>query len=170
MTRRTMDEIAQPAPSDDALSDSVSVPGNVEVTDGAATSDTEVAACVVCAETAVHTCRRCKADLCQAHSYCEEGGTLYYCRACADDIVGVCDVCDALHARPCRECGMKVCEAHQKRVIERWGWGGVPGQGGVTAWFPILRTYCQEHGQNRIDVPRPALRTFTGYDGSSPEW
>jgi hypothetical protein len=108
--------------------------------------------------------------LCETHSYREEGGTRDYCRTCADAIVGVCDVCDVLHAKPCRECGLKVCQDHQKRVIERWGWGGLPGQGSVTSWFPVIRTYCQEHGKNRFDVPQPGQKSMAGYDGSSLEW
>ena len=126
--------------------------------------------CATCETTATTVCHRCQADLCESHTYRETNGTLDYCRRCADFIVGVCTVCDALHARPCRECGMKVCAEHQKRVIERWGWGGAPGQGGVVSWFPMIGTYCQEHGKNRFDLPKPVQRTFTGYDGSSPEW
>jgi hypothetical protein len=129
-----------------------------------------VAICTVCEAVATTACTRCQTALCETHYYQEEGGTLAYCRACADDIVGVCGICDALHARPCRECGLKVCTDHHKRVIERWGWGGAPGQGGVVSWFPMIRTYCQEHGQNRFDLPKPIQRTLTGYDGSSPEW
>lgn len=115
------------------------------------------------------TCHRCLKALCAQCTYREEGGTLTYCRDCANILVGVCDVCDALHAKACRECGMMVCELHQKRVVERWGWGGRSGQGGVLEWFPMIRTYCQEHGKNRSDQPKPEQR-FTGLDGSSPEW
>jgi hypothetical protein len=130
----------------------------------------EVSLCTTCAEPAANACRRCRTSICEVHSYHEKSSILYYCRACADALVGVCDVCEALHARPCRECGMKVCQEHQKRVIERWGWGGAPGQGGVTSWFPVMRTYCQEHGHGRVDVPKPTLSIFKGYDASSPEW
>lgn len=126
--------------------------------------------CLVCQETAIFTCRSCKAPMCQTHSYYEEGGTHYYCRTCADRVVGICEVCEALHTRPCRECGQKVCQDHQKRVVQRWGWGGEPGQGGFTRWFPIFHTYCHKHGQNRIDVAKPTAQTLVGYDGSSPEW
>lgn len=126
--------------------------------------------CTACEEIAAHTCHRCEMALCKRHSYHEENGTLQYCRACADAIVGVCDICDALHARPCRECGCKVCETHSRRVIERWGWGGAPGQGGFMSWFPMIRTYCQQHGSHRISLPKPKMRAFKGYDGSSPEW
>ncbi|MDX1523463.1 MAG: hypothetical protein R3264_17690 [Anaerolineae bacterium] len=133
-------------------------------------AEAEVELCSQCEAVAAQSCRQCNIHLCDACSYHEAGGTKYYCRACADALVGVCDVCEALHARPCRTCGLKVCEAHQKRVTVRWGWGGVSGQGGVVDWFPILHTYCQEHGQNRLDIPRPLLKTFNGYDGSSPEW
>lgn len=115
------------------------------------------------------TCHRCHKELCAQCTYREENGTLTYCRDCANILVGVCDVCDALHAKPCRECGKMVCELHHKRVIERWGWGGRTGQGGVLEWFPMIRTYCQEHGKNRLDRPKPERR-FTGLDGSSPEW
>lgn len=133
-------------------------------------NENEGTVCIICETTATLACHRCEMPLCEIHSYREEGGTLPYCRTCADELVGVCGVCEALHARPCRECDLKVCADHQKRVIERWGWGGAPGQGGVTDWFPVLRTYCREHGQHRLDVPKPLLRTFQGYDGSSPEW
>jgi hypothetical protein len=114
-------------------------------------------------------CYRCQKALCVECVYREENGTLTYCRSCANSLVGVCDVCDALYAKPCHECGKMVCEVHHKRVIERWGWGGRAGQGGVLEWFPILRTYCQDHGQNRTDKAKPEQR-FTGLDGSSPEW
>jgi hypothetical protein len=100
----------------------------------------------------------------------EENGRLDYCRTCADALVGVCAVCEALPAKPCRECGMKVCQAHQKRVIERWGWGGLPGQGSVLDWFPMIRTYCQEHGRHRFDLPKPIQKALLGYGGTSPEW
>lgn len=126
--------------------------------------------CTVCQEGTTITCVRCQSPLCLAHSYREEGGSRSHCRACADEIVGVCDICDALHARACHECGQKVCQDHAKRVVERWGWGGLAGQGGVTNWFPILRTYCQEHGRQHFSLPKPSLKTFRGYDGSSPEW
>ncbi|HZD10155.1 MAG TPA: hypothetical protein VE553_02345 [Candidatus Binatia bacterium] len=115
------------------------------------------------------TCHRCGKELCALCTYREENGTLAYCRECANVLVGVCDICDTLHAKPCQECGMMLCEAHQTRVVERWGWGGRSGQGGVVEWFPIVRTYCQEHGQNRVDRAKPERR-FTGVDGSSPEW
>ena len=115
------------------------------------------------------TCYRCQKELCAPCTYREEGGTLTYCRDCANALVGVCDICDALHARPCHECGQMVCELHHKKVIEKWGWGGRAGQGGVLEWFPVMRTYCQEHGQNRTNHPKPEQR-FTGLDGSSPEW
>lgn len=164
MPQEPQERTTAPAPSDEVAG------GRVEATPNGAAVETDVAGCTVCGEPAVRACERCAAALCADHSYHEAGGALFYCRSCADAIVGVCDVCDALHARPCRECGLKVCEAHQKRVIERWGWGGAPGQGGVLSWFPVIRTYCQEHGRNRVDVPKPSLRTFTGYDGSSPEW
>jgi len=114
-------------------------------------------------------CQRCQKELCAQCAYREEGGHLDYCRSCANILVGVCDVCDALHAKPCHSCGKMVCEQHHKRVVERWGWGGRAGQGGVLEWFPIVRTYCQEHGRDRHDRPRPEKR-FTGLDGSSPEW
>lgn len=167
-----MDETTPLAQSDDVMPNMVADPNNVEATDEEIVSDEneEIAVCMVCEETALNICRRCKGNLCETHSYIEEGGTFYYCRGCADEIVGVCAVCDALRARPCRECGMKVCEAHHKRVIERWGWGGAPGQGGFTSWFPVLYTYCQEHGQNRFDIAKPTAKVFKGYDGSSPEW
>ena len=126
--------------------------------------------CVVCEVATETVCHHCQAAICETHSYREPEGTLTYCRNCADELVGVCGICEALHARPCRECGLKVCEAHHKRVIERWGWGGAPGQGGVVSWFPMLRTYCQEHGRQRFDLPKPLKETFSGYDGSSPEW
>jgi hypothetical protein len=115
------------------------------------------------------TCHRCQKELCAHCTYREENGALVYCRDCANVLVGVCDVCDALHARPCHECGTMVCELHHKRVIEKWGWGGRAGQGSVLEWFPVMRTYCQEHGQNRVDRPKPQQR-FMGMDGSSPEW
>jgi len=89
---------------------------------------------------AEHTCFSCKEPLCESHSYREENGS------------------------------KKVCDDCSKKVISRWGWGGSPGQGGVTSWFPFIHTYCQEHGQNRFDLPKPAKRNFIGYDGSSPEW
>ena len=133
-------------------------------------AEATVSLCSQCNTPAIATCKQCGTDLCETHTYRESNGRLNYCRNCADDIVGVCAICDALHTRNCRECGLHVCEDHQKRVIERWGWGGAPGQGGVTNWFPVLRTYCQEHGQHRVDLPKPSKRTFTGYDGSSPEW
>ena len=147
-------EMAQPAPPDQRPAD----------------NEATVSLCSVCDVPATVTCQHCSTALCETHTYRETGGRLSYCRRCADEIVGVCAICDALHTRSCRECGLHVCEAHQKRVIERWGWGGAPGQGGVTNWFPVLRTYCQEHGRHRLDVPKPSTRTFTGYDGSSPEW
>jgi hypothetical protein len=115
------------------------------------------------------TCYRCQKELCAQCTYREDGGTRTYCRDCANALVGVCDVCDAVHAKACHECGMMVCELHRKQVIERWGWGGRAGQGGVLEWFPILRAYCQEHGQNKTDRAKPEER-FTGLDGSSPEW
>lgn len=114
-------------------------------------------------------CYRCDKELCAECIYQEENGSLIYCRDCANLLVGVCDVCDALHAKPCWECSKMVCEEHRKQVVERWGWGGRSGQGGVLEWFPMIRTYCQEHGQNRVDRPKPEQR-FTGLDGSSPEW
>lgn len=126
--------------------------------------------CITCDKPAINNCHRCRTSICDIHSYHEKSSILYYCRACADALVGVCDVCEALHARPCRECGMKVCQEHQKRIVARWGWGGAPGQGGVTSWFPVMRTYCQEHSRGQVDVPKPALGTFKGYDASSPEW
>jgi len=132
--------------------------------------ENEVVLCSQCEAVAVQSCRRCKTDLCDNCSYHEADSPKYYCRACADALVGVCDICEALHARPCRTCGTKVCQAHHKRVISRWGWGGAAGQGGVVDWFPVLQTYCQEHGQNRLDVIKPAVKTLKGYDGSSPEW
>ncbi len=119
---------------------------------------------------AAFSCTRCQTGLCEVCSYHEENGTTYYCRECANDIVGVCDVCDAIHAYPCHTCQKMVCEQHQKQVIERWGWGGAPGQGGFTNWFPIKRTYCEEHGKNRLDTPKPKLKALKGYDGTSPEW
>lgn len=119
---------------------------------------------------AEHTCLGCKTALCAAHVYREENGTLTFCHACADEKVGICADCGVLHARPCRECSKKVCDDCAKKVIERWGWGGDPGQGGVTSWFPFVRTYCQEHGDGRVDRARPAQKNFMGYDGSSPEW
>lgn len=164
MTQPEMAETT-PAPSDRMVD---FIPDGIESVEAAPAEATIV--CTACQEPATQVCYRCGTALCEAHSFREAGGTRAYCRACADAIVGVCDVCDALHARPCKECGKKVCEVHQKRVIERWGWGGAPGQGGVTSWFPVMRTYCQEHGQNRLDVPKPNLRTMVGYDGSSPEW
>jgi hypothetical protein len=115
------------------------------------------------------SCHRCYKQLCVQCKYQEENGSLTYCRNCANILVGVCDVCDALHAKPCRECSKMVCDQHHKRVIERWGWGGRSGQGGVLEWFPMIRTYCQDHGKNRLDRPQPEKR-FTGLDGSSPEW
>lgn len=169
MTQETMGEMRQPVPSDEMTTLSEHVPSSRGASVGT-DIDSEISYCSSCGELATHTCQRCKVNLCEAHSYHEDGSMLHYCRACADRIVGVCDVCDALHARPCRECGKKVCDDHRKQVIERWGWGGVPGQGGFTDWFPVIRTYCQEHGRNRVDIPKPALRRFTGYDGSSPEW
>lgn len=162
-----MDKMAQPAPAEEPAVEALT---SSEATSGKAATGDEVARCLVCQAVAGRVCYQCGAALCDTHSYREKDGTLDYCRACADQIVGVCDVCEALHARPCRQCGMKVCEDHQKRVIERWGWGGAPGQGGFTSWFPVLRTYCQEHGQNRFDVPKPTLTSLKGYDGSSPEW
>jgi hypothetical protein len=114
-------------------------------------------------------CYRCQKALCVECVYREENGTLTYCRSCANSLVGVCDVCDALHAKACHECGKMVCVQHHKRVIERWGWGGRSGQGGVLEWFPIRHTYCLEHGQTRTDRAKPEKR-FTGLDGSSPEW
>jgi len=116
-----------------------------------------------------YTCHRCQIKLCAQCAYHEENGKLFFCRECANILVGVCEVCDAVHARPCRECGKMVCELHQKRIVERWGWGGRPGQGGVLEWFPVMSTYCEEHGQNRNHHPKPERR-FTGLDGSSPEW
>lgn len=115
------------------------------------------------------TCHRCQKELCAQCTYREDNGTLTYCRDCANVLVGVCDVCDAVHAKPCHECGLMVCELHYKKVIEKWGWGGRSGQGGVLEWFPVMRTYCQEHGQNRDDRRKPQQR-FAGLDGSSPEW
>jgi hypothetical protein len=115
------------------------------------------------------TCHRCQKELCAQCTYREDKGTLTYCRDCANALVGVCDVCDAVHAKPCHECGLMVCELHHKKVIEKWGWGGRAGQGGVLEWFPVMRTYCQEHGQKRSDRSKPEQR-FTGMDGSSPEW
>lgn len=166
MTTETMDSTTQPVPADDL---SEATPLQPEATQ--ATPETEaVAHCAICEAPAGRVCYRCQANLCESHSYREEGGTRDYCRACADAIVGVCDVCDVLYAKPCRECGVKVCQDHQKRVVERWGWGGLPGQGGVTSWFPVIRTYCQEHGKNRFDVPKPDLKSMAGYDGSSLEW
>lgn len=159
-----MDKLQELAPSNE---DNEHV---VPLSESTLTVDEEVMHCAACEEVASQSCHRCETALCETHSYHEEGGSLYYCRACADDIVGVCHVCDAIHARPCRECGNKVCEAHAKAVIERWGWGGAPGQGGFTSWFPMIRTYCQEHGRQRFSLPKPQLRTFKGYDGSSPEW
>ena len=160
MTTELTDQMAQSVHQTDSLPDETPQPA----------SEIEAIPCAVCAAPAEYICYRCKTDLCAAHTYREEEGTLDYCRACADALVGVCDVCDALHAKPCRECGMKVCQEHRKQVIERWGWGGLPGQGGVTSWFPMIRTYCQDHGQNRFDVAKPTLKSMTGYDGSSPEW
>jgi len=167
MTDLTTPQTAQP------VEDSPAVPGvdpEMVEADIATEAGSDIVVCTTCDEPGVNECRRCKTSLCMTHSYHEEGSTLYYCRACADDLVGVCEVCEALHTRACRECGMKVCEAHQKRIIERWGWGGAPGQGGVTSWFPVLRTYCQEHSRGRLDVPKPELSTFKGFDASSPEW
>lgn len=133
-------------------------------------AEVDLAMCAACDAVAEHECVSCQIPLCDACSYHEEGGTKFYCRACADEIVGVCDECDALYAKPCRTCGKKVCDACRKSVIERWGWGGVGGQGGFTTWFPVVRTYCQEHGQHQLDAVKPTRRTFKGYDGSSPEW
>ena len=127
-----------------------------------AETEAVVTHCTTCETTATTACYRCHTALCEGHSYREVGGSLDYCRGCADFIVGVCAVCDALHARPCRECGVKVCTDHQRQVIERWGWGGVPGQEGVVNWLPMIGTYCQEHGKNRVDLPKPVQRTFTG--------
>lgn len=126
--------------------------------------------CQACNEAAVNACRRCGAQMCPAHSYHDEGSELYFCRACADEIVGLCAICDALYARPCRECGRKVCADHQVQVIQRWGWGGAPGQGGVTDWFPVMAIYCPEHGKGHSNAPRPKARSMKGYDASSPEW
>ena len=126
--------------------------------------------CHTCAEAASDACVKCGAPLCTAHRYHDEGSTVYFCRSCADAAVGVCDVCDALYARACEVCGQKVCEVHQVRVVHRWGWGGLPGQGGVTDWFPMTATYCAEHGKGRTDAPRPSERSMKGYDASSPEW
>ena len=170
MTQETMDRMAQPAPPDDSAVTPLPDSNQPEVMPDTPDLESKAVYCVICEAPALHGCHRCESALCDNHTYREPEGTLDYCRACADQIVGVCDVCDALHARPCRECGLKVCEAHRKQVIERWGWGGAPGQGGVTSWFPMLRTYCQEHGKNRADVPKPTLRSLKGYDGSSPEW
>ncbi|MDT8305735.1 MAG: hypothetical protein RRC07_07340 [Anaerolineae bacterium] len=123
-----------------------------------------------CSRAAVeHTCLRCQRELCALCTYREENGTLTYCRDCANTLVGVCDICDALHAKPCHQCGTMVCDGHQTQITKRWGWGGRSGQGGVLEWFPMKRTYCPEHGQGRVDKPRPAQR-FSGFDGSSPEW
>jgi hypothetical protein len=126
--------------------------------------------CHACGQPAGEACIRCGAPLCAAHAYREAEGEPAFCRACADELVGVCDVCDALYARPCEECGRKVCAAHRVRVVKRWGWGGAPGQGGLTDWFPMRATYCAEHGAGREDAPRPQARKMKGYDGSSPEW
>jgi hypothetical protein len=134
-------------------------------------AETDFASLCQCGQQeAIYSCTRCQAALCDTCSYHEENGTSYYCRDCANEIVGVCDVCNAIHAQPCHDCRKMVCEQHQKRVIERWGWGGAPGQGGFTSWFPIVRTYCQEHGKHRFDIPKPELKALKGYDGSSPEW
>ena len=167
MTQETMDNAALPAELDEAatLSESASAEDKAETP-----AEVEIVYCATCGIEAGRTCHRCATNLCDAHTYREENGTLDYCRACADALVGVCAVCDALHTKPCRECGMKVCEAHQKRVIERWGWGGMPGQGSVLDWFPMIRTYCQEHGRQRFDLPKPVQRALSGHDGSSPEW
>jgi hypothetical protein len=168
MSTETTEQATQPVLPADSLADET--PATQPETAPAASESETPVQCAACEAPAVLVCYRCKADLCQAHSYREENGTRDYCRACADALVGVCDVCDALYAKACRECGMKVCQDHQKRVVERWGWGGLPGQGGVTSWFPMIRTYCQEHGQNRFDVPKPDLKSMAGYDGSSLEW
>ncbi len=125
--------------------------------------------CARCDQPAVFTCSHCEAALRGSQSYRAPTTGQVCCRTCADARWGVCDVYDALPARHCQECGRKVCQEHQRQVIARWGWGTTPGTG-VTDWFPILQTYCLEHGKDRPDVPQPAMRTLTGYDGSSPEW
>ena len=182
MARRNRLAQAGQLPVDEELAaQELSIAEEVAVPEEAIEKQPEIVFCTACAlensenpeseaVVAEHTCFSCKEPLCENHSYREENGRLNFCYACADKAVGICAECGVLHARSCRECSKKVCDECSKKIIARWGWGGSPGQGGVTNWFPFIHTYCQEHGQNRFDLPRPAKRSFMGYDGSSPEW